>query len=438
MNRMNNFRLKGNNKDQWEQLIFSLEEREKPTLIVIGSDSYSIQKKLYKELESVFIQYNFFKLDLSAQSIESLNYAFVNNLPEIILNSKSVEYIVNVFGLENSLFRIKNNQIESTSLIPALNFEREILFQRYPFVIIIWTDSYTINTLKKEAKDLWDWISYHFEFETDNVDQFKSSIPNSPPLVHGDLNPKNILVDRSIDSHRVFISYARDDYETASRLYHDLIKAGFHPWLDKKNLRAGENWKWAISRAIKASSYFLALLSSNSLGMRGYVHKELKIALDIFDEFPSNETYIIPVYIEPCRPFDERLQDILGVNLYESYERGLKQILRALSYYEKDEKNYDLEFYPINEIQKYEIANRIKTLQEKYDTINLNDPLRKRVIKEKINIQKLLGQEYMKIRNYGKAEQCFRIALSLTQHMDGLEGEKDEISFLLNQVFYQP
>jgi|SaaInl8_200m_RNA_FD_contig_111_219376_length_604_multi_2_in_0_out_0_1 hypothetical protein len=98
---MNNVHLKGSNKEQWEQLIFSLEEREKPTLIVIGSDSYSIQKKIYEELENVFLQYNFFKLDLSAQSIESLNYAFANNLPDKILNSKPVEYIVNVFGLEN-------------------------------------------------------------------------------------------------------------------------------------------------------------------------------------------------------------------------------------------------------------------------------------------------------------------------------------------------
>ena len=37
-----------------------------------------------------------------------------------------------------------------------------------------------------------------------------------------------------------------------------------------------------------------------------------------------------------------------------------------------------------------------------------------------------------------KLEQSFRIALSLTQHMEDFEGEKEEISFLLNQVFYQP
>jgi len=422
MNEMNNTHLNGNNKEQWEQLIFSLEERDKPTLIVIGFDSYLIQKTIYKKLKNKFSQYKFFKLDLTAESIESLNYAFIKNLPEKILNSKPVEYVVNVFGLENSLFSIKNNRIEATSLIPELNFEREILFQRYPFVIIIWTDSYTVNTLKKEAKDLWDWISYHFQFKID--DDQKNIVKYFP--------------DNELHKTKIFISYAHEDYKIALLLYNDLIKEGFQPWIDEKNLLPGQNWKFEVSKAIKESSYFLALLSFNSLGKMGYVHKELRSALDIFDEFPSGDIFIIPVYVEPCVPFDERLQNLKGVNIYQSYERGLKQILHILHYYEKDRTDDVLEFIPMNKIQQSEITNRIKGLQEKYDTIKLDDTLRERVIKEKITIQKLLGQEYMKLKNYKKAEQSFRIALALTQHIDGLEYEKDEISFLLNQVFYQP
>jgi hypothetical protein len=38
---------------------------------------------------------------------------------------------------------------------------------------------------------------------------------------------------------------------------------------------------------------FLALLSQNSVTKRGYVQKELSEALDILDEFPSSEIFII-------------------------------------------------------------------------------------------------------------------------------------------------
>ncbi len=39
---------------------------------------------------------------------------------------------------------------------------------------------------------------------------------------------------------KVFISYAREDYETAKRLYDDLKKAGVSPWMDENDLISGQ------------------------------------------------------------------------------------------------------------------------------------------------------------------------------------------------------
>jgi tetratricopeptide (TPR) repeat protein len=277
-----------------------------------------------------------------------------------------------------------------------------------------------VNQLKKEAKDLWDWISYHFEFKTDDAEQSANLRYNKKPQT------------------RVFISYVPEDYAIAKKLYDDLKTAGFQPWLDREDLLLGQNWKIAISEAIKESDYFLALLSSHSLGKRSYVQKELKIALDILGEFPSDEIYIIPVRVEPCEPLDERLQDIHWIELYPSYETGFKQILKLIHPAQRKRTIDNRAFFPIDKKNQFEIADRIQRLAERYDTIKLDDALRERTIKEKIDIQKLLGQEYMALKDYGKAEQCFRLALALAQHSDKLEYEKDEISFLLNQVYYQP
>ncbi len=64
------------------------------------------------------------------------------------------------------------------------------------------------------------------------------------------------------EKKKVFISYAREDRETAWKLYNVLRKAGLALWMDKANLVAGQNWKYEISQAIKKSDYLIALLSS--------------------------------------------------------------------------------------------------------------------------------------------------------------------------------
>ena len=38
---------------------------------------------------------------------------------------------------------------------------------------------------------------------------------------------------------KVFISYAREDYETANRLHDDLKASGLKPWMDKKDILLG-------------------------------------------------------------------------------------------------------------------------------------------------------------------------------------------------------
>ncbi|MCP4350668.1 MAG: toll/interleukin-1 receptor domain-containing protein [Desulfobacterales bacterium] len=131
-------------------------------------------------------------------------------------------------------------------------------------------------------------------------------------------------------NYEVFISYTEKDLKSAQRLYNDLKSAGFEPWLDEKNILAGQATKSVINRAIKNSSYFLALLSSNSVSEKGYVHKELKIALEIFDENPANTIFIIPVRIDNCKVSDENLYKFQCVDLFSSYEKGLEKIIHAL------------------------------------------------------------------------------------------------------------
>jgi len=129
---------------------------------------------------------------------------------------------------------------------------------------------------------------------------------------------------------QVFISYAREDYHIAKRLYEDFKVHGIKPWLDKEDLLVGQNWHIAIDQAIKKSNFFCALLSSKSVSKIGYVQKELKKALNILDNYPSSDIYLLPVRINDCEPLDEKLLNIHWTDLFPSYTAGLQKILRVI------------------------------------------------------------------------------------------------------------
>ena len=134
---------------------------------------------------------------------------------------------------------------------------------------------------------------------------------------------------------KIFLSYAQEDRGIAQKLYLDLKDLGFEPWLDEKYLLGGQNWKAEIKKAIEESSFFLALFSTNSKDKRGYVQKELKIAVEIQDEFPDSQIFIIPVRLDECIPSNEKLKELQWVDLFPDYTIGLDNILKILQQEEK-------------------------------------------------------------------------------------------------------
>ncbi|HEX7723632.1 MAG TPA: toll/interleukin-1 receptor domain-containing protein [Pyrinomonadaceae bacterium] len=123
---------------------------------------------------------------------------------------------------------------------------------------------------------------------------------------------------------RVFISYAKEDKGFAEKLFNDLQQAGVKPWLDSVNLIPGQPWEAAIRKAISDSSYFIAALSSRSVGKKGHVQKETRHALDIAEQYPEDKIFIIPVRIDDCEPSFERLRRLHRTDFFPSLREGPK------------------------------------------------------------------------------------------------------------------
>ncbi|HEX2224562.1 MAG TPA: toll/interleukin-1 receptor domain-containing protein [Thermoanaerobaculia bacterium] len=129
----------------------------------------------------------------------------------------------------------------------------------------------------------------------------------------------------------VFISYAHEDRRRALRLYRGLKQLGVQPWIDTEEILAGEDWRLAVSRGIRNSRFFMPLISERSVSKYGYVQKEIREALEVWDEKPENEIYVIPVRLDRSIPAHPRLQRPNWINLYLGHDEGLRRILRVIA-----------------------------------------------------------------------------------------------------------
>jgi hypothetical protein len=132
------------------------------------------------------------------------------------------------------------------------------------------------------------------------------------------------------NSPKVFLSYAREDMATAKKLFNQLRESGAGVWFDREALLPGQKWRAAIGKAIRESRFFLALLSSESVNKKGFVQREVKQALELLDEYPDHEIYLIPARLDDCAIMDERLRSLQWVDMFPDWDDGLARLLKAL------------------------------------------------------------------------------------------------------------
>lgn len=123
---------------------------------------------------------------------------------------------------------------------------------------------------------------------------------------------------------KVFISYSRKDIDFVRKLAGDLETAGYDVWWDITDLRGGDDWVRNIPEAIKASRYFIVVLSPNSIESE-WVRKEYTQALSLRKK-------IIPIMLAACEvPF--ALNTINFVNFSEGeYADNFTKLLTPLGF----------------------------------------------------------------------------------------------------------
>jgi formylglycine-generating enzyme required for sulfatase activity len=126
---------------------------------------------------------------------------------------------------------------------------------------------------------------------------------------------------------RIFLSYVRKDEMKVVQLYHQLSAAGFKPWMDTQDILLGEQWRLGIKNAIRNSDFLLVCLSHHSFNRKGFLHREIQHAVDIWKERLDSEIFLIPVQLEEGE-LPESLRQFHWIDLFE--KDGLSQLVRVI------------------------------------------------------------------------------------------------------------
>ncbi len=125
---------------------------------------------------------------------------------------------------------------------------------------------------------------------------------------------------------RVFLAYAEEDRATVKKLYDELQKAGFEPWMDIAKLMPGQNWPRAIQQAIDVTDFILVNFSHRSVGKRGHFQCELRHALEASERMPLEEIFLVPVRLSECDVPNEIARTTQYIDLFPDYEIGFKAL----------------------------------------------------------------------------------------------------------------
>jgi hypothetical protein len=114
-----------------------------------------------------------------------------------------------------------------------------------------------------------------------------------------------------------FISYSRQDKEQVRALRRRLGEDGIRCWYDEEDIKPGQDWDLEVRRAISGCRFMLVCLSAKSVSTAGYVHRELRMALEKASDQPEGSIFLIPVRLEDC-PLPDSLRRWQGVDLHDS------------------------------------------------------------------------------------------------------------------------
>jgi len=125
---------------------------------------------------------------------------------------------------------------------------------------------------------------------------------------------------------KVFISYSRRDIDVVEEIVSQLEAEGIEVWLDREDIKPGQQWRRQIVEGIDTAEAFILNLSPNS-GASDNVLKELNLAEEALEPF------ILPVMLSEMKIPDEMRYQLAGTQFIAYYldsKRGVQDLIAEI------------------------------------------------------------------------------------------------------------
>jgi len=136
----------------------------------------------------------------------------------------------------------------------------------------------------------------------------------------------------------IFISYVREDSDRVDRLKQSLLAAGLAPWVDRDEMRAGENWHVIVPDVLKSARFFIACFSRNvEKRERSAMFTELRHAAEELRFRLPKAPWFLPVLFDPVEipEFAVSATENLGlyerVELFSDWNAGVGRLLKEIA-----------------------------------------------------------------------------------------------------------
>ena len=134
-----------------------------------------------------------------------------------------------------------------------------------------------------------------------------------------------------------FISYVREDSALVDKLSQALRENGVTVWLDRNDIRPGQDWQDAIRDAIEKGAFFMACFSHNYLEKKKtHMNEELTLAVETLRKMQTNQVWFIPVMLSNCDipnrsiGAGRTLSVFQKADLYTNWDDGITRILSTV------------------------------------------------------------------------------------------------------------
>lgn len=136
----------------------------------------------------------------------------------------------------------------------------------------------------------------------------------------------------------IFISYAREDVESARTIEDRLKSAGVEVWFDQKALQAGDRYESEIKARIADCEFFLPVISRSTYKGESFFWREWNWAISRSVGRNQKEPFILPVIVDDTPEQAEHLPDEFkgahivrarGGALSDGFVESMKQSMRS-------------------------------------------------------------------------------------------------------------